>query len=116
MPNKKVTVYVRHYLTSAGISYFQKEWFPWVHSLISKQKGFIFISHKIVGQCANIVLQFKDKVTFEGWLAQPNHDCLVDALDDYRDRNYWEVIRTNDEHVDLSQLEWTKIKPRKSMM
>ncbi len=113
MPNKKVTVYVKHYLTPAGIVYFQKEWFPWVYSIISKQKGFIFISHKIKGPCANISLQFEDEATFNAWIAYPDHDCLVDALDAHRDRDYWEVVRTNDEQTDLSQLEWVRINLKK---
>ena len=113
MLSKKVTVYVRHYLTSAGINYFQQEWFPWVYSIISQQKGFIFITHKFSGLCANICLQFEDEATFDAWLLHPSHDCLVDALDDYRDRDYWEVVRTSDEQADLSQLEWINIKPKK---
>ena len=77
MPNKKVIVYVKHYLTPSGITYFQQEWFPSVHSILAQQPGFISISHNITGSCANISLQFEDSATFEAWLAHPSHDSLA---------------------------------------
>ncbi len=114
MPNKKVIVYVKHYLTPSGITYFQQEWFPWVHSILAQQPGFISICHNIKGLCAGISLQFEDSTTFEAWLAHPSHDSLVDALDDHRDRNYWEAARTDNEQAEPSALQWMEIKPRKN--
>lgn len=107
--NKKVIVYVKHYLTPDGIAYFLQEWFPLVHSLISQQKGFVFITHHIRGPCANISLQFEDETTFDAWIAHPSHGSLIDALDSYRDRDYWEFARTNNPMTDPSHLEWTRI-------
>ena len=110
MPNKKVIVYVKHYLTPSGMDYFLKEWFPYVHSLLSQQPGFISISHNIEGVCANITLKFEDDATFDAWIAHPKHDSIIDALDDHRDRNYWEVVRTDNEEDKLSELQWTEVK------
>jgi hypothetical protein len=114
MDDAAVFVYVKHYLTPRGIAYFQHEWFPWVYSVISKQPGFISIAYTIEGACTNVSLHFKDSVTFEAWLAHPSHDRLVDDLDDYRDRDYWEAVRTDNEQAKVSQLQWMKIKPRKN--
>lgn len=114
MADKKVIVYVKHYLTPSGVAYFQQEWFPRVYSILSKQLGFVGMTHHIKGPCAQICLQFKNSATFEAWLAHPSHDSLVDALDDHRDRDYWEAVRTDHECIEPSKLEWTQIKPRKT--
>lgn len=116
MPGKKVIVYVEHYLTPRGMVYFQQEWFPWVYSIISKQQGFISISHHIEETCAHVSLKFEDPTSFEAWLLHPSHDHLVDALDDFRDRDYWKAVRTHDEHVEPSQLQWMEIRPRKKLI
>ena len=108
---------MKHYLTSDGIAYFQSEWFPKVYSIISKQPGFISILHSITGASANISLKFRDSATFQAWLDFPEHDSLVNALDDYRDRDYWEVVQidTEDEAVEPSELEWMKITLNKAV-
>lgn len=111
-PNKKVTVYVKHYLTPGGMIYFQQEWFPRVHSILSTQPGFISLTQHMTGACAHLCLKFDSSTTFDAWLAHPSHDSLVDALDVHRDRDYWEAVRTDDEKLDPSELEWTKLKPR----
>lgn len=106
---KKVTVYVKHYLTPLGLDFLRQKWFPRVESLIRQQKGFIFITCCIEGDCANLSLQFEDDKSFDAWVAHPEHDGLVNALDAYRGRTYWEVVRTTDEAADPSMLVWTVI-------
>jgi len=46
------------------------------------------------------------------WIAYPSHDELVNALDAYRSRSYWEVVKTQDEQISPSTLEWMIIKPK----
>ena len=108
----KVYVYVKHYLTSEGISYFKKIWFPKVESILSGQKGFVSILSEAEpgSDCMFITLKFKDDSTFNDWLAVPDHDQLVDDLDRFRSRGYWEAVRADDKDANLSQLKWEIIK------
>lgn len=109
-----VFVYVKHYLTPEGISYFKKKWFPKVQSIISKQPGFVSIEYDADSDspdCMFITLKFKDDATFNDWCAIPEHDDLVNALDAFRSRDYWEAVRTDDENAKPSRLKWEIIKP-----
>lgn len=107
-------VYVKHYLTPEGISYFEREWFPWVDSVIKVQEGFVSITYSQdfdAQDCMNITLKFLDDPTLDAWIAVPIHEDLIQALDPLRSRNYWEAVRTGDENVSPSSLEWMVIKP-----
>ena len=61
------------------------------------------------GDCVNITVKFKDAAALDAWCAVEVHDDLVDALDPYRFRNYWEAARTEDESADPATLEWQRI-------
>ncbi|HSX26234.1 MAG TPA: alpha/beta hydrolase [Chlamydiales bacterium] len=89
-----VVVYVRHYLSSEGVDYFERCWFPLVRAIISQQEGFLSIEHEgTEGDCVSLVLRFEDEATFGRWVVYPGHDDLVNALDPFRSRDYWEVKR-----------------------
>jgi predicted O-methyltransferase YrrM len=112
--SEKVVVYVKHYLTPRGIDYFIAKWFPKVESLISKQEGFVSIDYtqdQKERDLIDIELVFQNEATLEGWIAVPEHDGLIKALDVYRSRSYWKAVRTTDLDADSSTLEWTIIKP-----
>lgn len=114
--DRMVVVYVKHYLSKEGISYLENHWFPLVHSLIKEQKGFISLTreqNKDEKDCIDILLAFEDDATLDDWIAHPRHDELVDALDPYRSRSYWEAVRTNDPALDPASLEWMTIEPHR---
>lgn len=105
-----LTVYVKHYLTLQGIEYFEKQWFPKVHSILSQQIGFISLTYSLdraAVENVDITLKFKDEETFDAWVEIPIHDVLLKELDAYRSRDYFEAARTEDEQVAPSSLEWT---------
>lgn len=108
-----LTVYVKHYLTPQGIQYFESHWFPKVHTLASQQTGFISLTYYLDqagGDCVDITIKFKDDETFDAWVDIPCHDDLLKELDSFRSRNYFEAVRTQDEMVEPSSLEWTSYK------
>ena len=87
-----VVVNVKHYLTPEGLKYFEQCWFPLVHAIMSQQDGFLLLDHTGTEKdCVFITLKFKDEQTFCRWIAYPGHDDLVNALDRFRSRDYWEV-------------------------
>jgi hypothetical protein len=109
-----IHIYVKHYLTPVGGLYFNK-WFNLVYSIMSKQKGFVSFTkdiHKDRDDCFNLSLIFEDQESLDRWVEYPSHDELVDALDPYRNRSYWEVAVTENKHADPSTLEWEQIVPR----
>lgn len=99
-------VYVKHYLTPDGIDYLEKSWFQSVHSILKQQEGFISITYTIKGDCVDITLKFEDEKTFDAWCEIPEHNTLIDELNPYRSRDYFEAVRTDNEHADPLTLEW----------
>jgi hypothetical protein len=108
-------IYVKHYLNDKGIKYFEDQWFPQVYSIISQQKGFVEISFhysQYERDCVNIFLVFTDQETLDKWVAHPFHDKLIEGLDIYRSRDYWEATCTEEKSIDPSSLKWDVIKPK----
>lgn len=108
-----IAVHVRHYLTLEGMKYFE-EWFANVKSHISKQDGFLSIECEELPEEEGyyIVLKFRDEASLDAWIAVDIHDDLVNALDPYRSRDYWEAARVeNDNNSNPETLEWEKKKP-----
>ena len=106
-----VIVHVKHYLTAEGMEYFN-QWFTDVKFYISKQDGFeSIVCEKLPNdEGCYIILKFRDQKTLDAWVAVDVHEDLVNALDPYRSRDYWEVVKTEDENADSKNLEWEKIK------
>lgn len=107
-----VIFHIKHYLTHDGIKYFNDSWFPMIKSISSQQQGFISIVHdadRDSSDCVNIILMFADENSVDIWAEQPGHDDLIDALDSYRSRNYWEVATSKHESTEYSKLEWQEI-------
>jgi hypothetical protein len=108
-----LTVYVKHYLTLDGILFFKQQWFPKVFKIASQQKGFISLEttqNKTHSDCVDITLKFQDAAALNDWVEDPHHDRLINELDPYRSRNYWEAVATEDTQKDPSQLTWDVIK------
>lgn len=94
MNSMNVVIYVKHYLTPEGLIFFEQRWFPNVHTIMSQQQGFLFFEHIITKEdCVFVTLKFEDEQTFQQWVNYPAHDELVNALDPFRSRSYWEVKR-----------------------
>ncbi len=104
-------VYVKHYLTPEGISYFEKDWFLEVLAFMSQQEGYLSCTYQISGDCIDITIKFKDEPTFDAYADVPEHNQLAKMLDRYRSRNYWEAVRTTDPEAALASLEWDVIDP-----
>ncbi|MCS5711799.1 hypothetical protein [Candidatus Berkiella aquae] len=61
---------------------------------MSQQNGYICVEHDAQqdsNDCINIIVVFQNETTLQDWAAHPEHDDLVNALDPYRSRHYWEV-------------------------
>ena len=87
-----IIIYVKHYLNFAGLKYFEECWFPLVHAIMSQQKGFLLLEHEgTMEDCVYITLKFENEQTFHKWVEYTGHEDLVNALDPFRSRNYWEV-------------------------
>ncbi len=104
----KVVVYVKHHLNPEGLKYFEKRWFPLVHSILKKQEGFVLFKHeKTKRDCVFLTLLFQDEETFGRWIAYPGHDDLVNDLDPFRSKDYWQLKKEKD-------WKWQTIKPKRS--
>lgn len=102
-------VLVKHYLTTDGISFLHQNWLPRVKDIMSQQEGYISVVHdaeKDHDDCVNIIVTFKNQETLNNWANHPEHGSLVNALDSYRNRDYWEagIIGTTN-----SEIEWERI-------
>ncbi|MBS0648117.1 MAG: hypothetical protein JSS10_02695 [Verrucomicrobia bacterium] len=106
-----LTVYVKHYLTPAGLEYLESEWFPLVLTEMIQHEGYLSCVYEIRGDCVDIRIQFKDEPSFDAYAEAPNHDQLAKMLDPYRSRNHWQAVRTTDPKADPSSLEWDVIDP-----
>ena len=108
-----LTILVKNYLTPEGFDYFRKEWYPKLLSIAQQQKGFVSLTYKVhpdVYDCIHLTLKFKDDKSLAAWVELPSHDEIINELDGYRSRKYWEAASTEDENIDPSNLEWETIK------
>lgn len=65
--------------------------------MISQQEGFLLFEHTGTEEdCIFITLKFQDERTFDRWIAYPGHDDLINVLDRFRSRDYWEVKKEGD--------------------
>lgn len=107
-------VYVKHYLTTKGIAYFHQDWLPRVKSIMSQQAGYVGVFHDAINDkedCVNVIVKFENEETLNNWAEHPDHDHLVNALDLYRSRGYWEAACVANEDIPHSIAEWEKIIP-----
>lgn len=105
-------VYVRHYLNKSGLVYFKEVWLPLVKSLIDQQIGFVSLVHdfaKDANDCINVIVTFDSQFNLEKWAEHKDHDSLINALDNYRSRDYWEFSCSEDQAVEYNNLEWQKV-------
>ena len=105
-----VYVHVKHYLTSEGIEYFD-DWFKKVYSFMSKSPGFISLtSEKIPKEnTMHIVVCFKSEEQLDTWVKHPVHDELVDELDPYRSKDFWEAARTQKKMANWETMDYEPI-------
>lgn len=102
-------IFVKHYLNAEGLMYFSNQWFPKVHDTMRHQQGFISLSHESsydYDDCVHVLVKFKDQATLESWGYSAAHDALVDALDRFRSKNYWEYAILLNEQAEVN---WQKI-------
>lgn len=104
-----LTVYVKHYLTDEGKEYIKNIWYPWVYREMSKQLGYVAFSHDEAldeDDCINLSVTFESQETIDAWVAQPIHEELITAIDQYRSRPYFEYTYTDDGSLDRNTLVW----------
>lgn len=99
-----VIVHVKHYLAASSLAGFNP-WYQSVYHFMSGKAGFIDLSHQVFpaedggGLLIYIKLIFANTYLLEAWVNDPVHDQLVNDLDRYRSRPYWEACRTTDENL-----------------
>lgn len=104
-----LTVYVKHYLAEDGVQFFKTVWFPKVLSHLRQQAGFIsltYIQDPVNADCLFITLKFENQETLDRWIVVPIHNALIDELDSYRSRAYWEAASTEHSDADPAQVDW----------
>lgn len=114
-----VAIYVKHYVTSEGLEFLDKNWMPRVHAVMSIQEGFISLSSSQDindSACYNIELQFDNADTMNKWTGTIAHAQLIEELNtrkNCRDRNYWHWARveTNGQSKITQPVEisWNKV-------
>lgn len=106
-----IFVYVKHYLNSEGIRYFDEIWFPHVESIIQQQEGYLGIEttkQPDDPECVNITVKFADHETLDAWIAYPEHQEVIDDLDKYRTRP-WHWFRTENKYAPKNIAEWNEV-------
>ncbi len=105
-----IYVHVKHYLTSEGIEYFDG-WFKQVHAFMSQSSGFVSLtSEKFPKEgMVHIVLCFNSESKLDAWVKQPVHDKLVEQLDTYRSKSFWEAARTQNEAANWKAIAYDRI-------
>jgi hypothetical protein len=104
-------VHVKHYLTADGIHFLKSNWFPKVLFILTQQMGFISLNNETKissDDCVYLILRFQNKALMDKWDANPNHNGLINELDIYRSRDYWEYATTHLEESPLL-LQWQKV-------
>ena len=103
-----VIVHVKHYLNPNCLTNFN-HWFDKVYQFMSDKKGFVDLTHQVLPSQDNtyqliyIKLVFNHTDNLEAWVNDPIHDQLVNELDLYRAKPYWEACRTTDENLSWQQ-------------
>lgn len=106
-----ITVYVKHYLDREGLNYFQNEWLPdHVEPVISQQPGLVGIDWRVdeAENCGHVTVKFADEPALQAWVEKPEHD-VVDLLDPYRVKTYWEAAKTENVSQDRTKLDWVQV-------
>ncbi len=99
-----VIVHVKHYLSASSLVAF-KSWYQSVYQFMSEKTGFMDLSYQVFPAeetgdlLIYIKLIFADTHLLEAWVNDPVHDQLVNDLDCYRSRCYWQACRTTDENL-----------------
>ena len=105
-------VLVRHYLSDEGKEYFKEQWFPIVEDIISQKNGFISIEYsEELPDCMFITIKFQNKETFFLWNTHSLHDDVINKLDSYRSRDYWESTHNEKLGFSDSNLLWDRNNP-----
>lgn len=106
-----IYVHVKHYLNDDGFAHFD-DWFSRVEKFMSAKDGYISLQHTKYPEenMVHIVLAFESVVKLEAWISEPVHDDLVNELDQYRSRDYWEAARTEDKNADWRKIKYDEIK------
>ena len=106
-------VFAKHYLNSEGMSYVINELFPSVKLLMSQQNGYISVVCAVCensDDCVYITIKFRDQASFDVWVKHPKHDDLINALEIYRNRDYWEYAIVNKEDTSINlTINWQKV-------
>jgi len=111
-----IVVYVKHYLDKDGFDYFEKTWFPQkVQPIISKQPGFISIEAKTDNTAGHVFITviFDSEENLAKWVSKPEHD-VMDLLDPFRTKNYWEAAKSEERTIAPEKLSWKQIKAKKN--
>lgn len=105
-----IYVHVKHYLNEDGMNNFE-DWFSRVYKFMEKQQGFqsLVFEKYASEQLVHIVLCFEDVEKLEAWFGEPVHDELVNELDQYRAKDFWEATRTTDPDANWRELDYEKI-------
>jgi antibiotic biosynthesis monooxygenase (ABM) superfamily enzyme len=111
-----IHVHVKHYLNEDGRDHFG-DWFDRVEKFMSKQKGYLGLTSSTEDEddlednetLFHIKLSFNSTPELEAWLKFPEHDKLVNELDDYRSRPYWFACRTENDKADWKKLDYDEI-------
>ena len=109
--NERLFVYVKHYLKPEGIQYIDHTWFPKVKAIMQKIPGYIGFTHDTKldkKDCVNFTVAFQSKAALDAWIVHPEHR-VVDDLDSYRSRAYWEAVQSRDGVIDRETLSWVAI-------
>jgi hypothetical protein len=99
-------VLVKHYLNKDGEEYFKTTWFPLVKSIISQKEGYHSIEYIQKNDTLFITIQFRDRTSFFAWNVDSKHSDVIQQLDKYRNREYWESTNTDIIDYDPLQLKW----------
>jgi antibiotic biosynthesis monooxygenase (ABM) superfamily enzyme len=105
-------VYVKHYLNDQGLQFFHANWFQRVQAIMSQQDGYISVMHDATRDskdCVHVTVTFDDQKNLGKWAEHEDHDELVNALDIYRSRNYWQFACSDKMINDYEQLIWEKV-------
>ncbi len=104
-------VYVRHFLTEQGIDFVKNEWYQKVHDLMNSLPGFVSFSYEANQNedWMTFIVSFTDQISFNQWNVQHDHDLVIDELDPYRSRDYWEYANSNCNKTE-GLLDWQVVK------
>lgn len=105
--------YVKHYLNREGREYCQHVWVPYVREKAAAvvDDGFISIECKPGADVDEILItiKFKNDKAGQDWNDHPDHQKVINDLEPYRSRNYFEFCKTEDETSTAESVEYTRV-------